>query len=77
MPIEMQQMLIKFKQRFEDIQNAKRDSYIRSVRMGALMTDMEVAFQMPMYGANRIAAFKRAFPGVIEFYREVSSARDL
>lgn len=74
---EMQQMLIKFKQRFEDIQASKRDRYIRSVRMGALMTDMEIAFQMPMYGAERIAAFKRAFPGVVEFYREVSLARDL
>lgn len=74
---EMQQMLIKFKQRFEDIQSSKRDRYIRSVRMGALMTDMENAFQMPMYGAERIAAFKRAFPGVVEFYREVSFSRDL
>lgn len=72
---EMQQKLIKFKQRFEDIQKSKRDDDIKSIRMAALMTDMEVAFQMPLYGAERIAAFKRAFPGVVEFYREVSFAR--
>lgn len=72
---EMQQKLIKFKQRFEEINESKRDSNIKSIRMAALMTDMEVAFQMPLYGAERIAAFKRAFPGVVEFYREVSFAR--
>lgn len=74
---EMQQMLIIFKQRFEDIKGAPRDSNIKSMRMAALMTDMENSFDIPRYGADRIAAFKRAFPGIIEFYREVSFARDL
>lgn len=75
MTLEMQQMLIKFKRRFEEIKESKRDSDIKSIRMAALMTDMENAFQIPIYGAERIAAFRRAFPGVIEFYREVSFAR--
>lgn len=74
---EMQQMLIKFKQRFEDIQSCKRDSYIKNVRMTALMTDMENVFQIPLFGADRIAAFRRAFEPVYLFYREVSFARDL
>lgn len=77
MTTEMKETLEQFKERFEDIKNAKRDSYIKSVRMSALMTDMENVFQIPIYGRERVAAFKRSFPEVIDFYREVSLARDL
>lgn len=73
---EMQQMLIRFKQRFDDIQSAK-DIEIKRIRAEALMTDMENAFQIPIFGADRIQAFNFAFPEVLKFYREVSLARAL
>ncbi len=77
MTTEMIEMLEQFENRFDEIQETPVNKDIKSVRMSALMTDMEIAFQIPIYGLERIEAFKRAFPGIIEFYREVSFARAL
>lgn len=77
MTTEMIEMLEQFENRFDEINESPRNDDIKSIRMSALMTDMEVAFQIPIYGVERIEAFKRAFPGIIEFYREVSIARAL
>jgi hypothetical protein len=69
-------VLDQFKQRFEEIKNSKSDNYIKNVRFAALMTDMEGVCRIPMFGADRIAAFKRAYPEEMKLYREVSLARD-
>lgn len=74
MTTEMIEMLEQFENRFDEIQETPINDEIKSVRMSALKTDMETAFQIPIYGVERIEAFKRAFPGIIEFYREVSFA---
>lgn len=67
---EMQQMLIRFKQRYDDIKEAK-DIEIRRIRVEALITDMENTFEIPLVGTERIQAFNFAFPEVLKFYREV------
>ena len=72
---EMIVMLEQFENRYDDIKGSPRDNEIKTLRMSALMTDMETAFQIPIYGIERIEAFKRAFPEVFSFYREVSYAR--
>ncbi len=74
MTTEMIEKLEQFENRFDEIQETPVNDEIKSVRMAALKTDMETAFQIPIYGVERIEAFKRAFPGIIEFYREVSFA---
>lgn len=72
---EMIEMLEQFELRYDEINESPRDNEIKSIRMAALMTDMETAFQIPILGVERIEAFKRAFPEVLSFYREVSFAR--
>ncbi|WP_117161316.1 hypothetical protein [Paraliobacillus sp. X-1268] len=69
-----QDMLSKFKDRFEEIKEVK-DDYLKSIRLGALMTDMEYAFRIPLLGAERIAAYKRSFPEIMSLYLEASYAR--
>lgn len=73
--MEKQNMLEKFKQRFGEIKNSDSDMYIKTVRLAALMTDLEGTYGIPAIGAERIAAFKRAFPEVMNLYREVSLER--
>ncbi|MEN2464965.1 hypothetical protein [Ornithinibacillus sp. JPR2-1] len=65
-----------FKQRFEEIINSSSSRNIKSVRLAALLTDMESTFEIPLVGPERIAAFKRAYPEEMKLYREVSNARD-
>lgn len=69
-----QDMLSKFQERFEEIKQVK-DDYLKSIRLGALMTDMEYAFRIPLLGAERIAAYKRSFPVIMSLYQEASYAR--
>ena len=71
MTTEMIEMLKQFENRFDEIHETPINDEIKSIRMAALKTDMETAFQIPVYGVERIEAFKRAFPGIIELYREV------
>ncbi|WP_112181401.1 hypothetical protein [Paraliobacillus zengyii] len=65
-----QDVLNKFKGRFEEIKQVK-DDYIKSIRLAALMTDMEYVFRIPLLGAERITAFKRSFPEIMSLYQEV------
>ncbi len=71
---EMQQKLIKFKQRFEDITSSDNRS-IKKIRLEALLTDLETAFQIPAVGAIRIQAFNHTFPEVSNLYRKVRQAQ--
>lgn len=75
MTMEMIVMLEQFELRYDDIRETPGDGDIQLVRMEALKTDMETAFQIPLTGMVRIEAFKRAFPEVFNFYREVSYAK--
>ena len=68
-----QDVLSKFKDRFEEIKQVK-DSNLQSIRMSGLMTDMENAYEIPMLGVLRIAAFKQAYPEVADLYQEVKEA---
>lgn len=71
---EMIQALEGFQKRFKEIirtNSDKHDKYIQSVRLSALVTDLEAVFQIPTQGMERIEAFKRAFPDVFNFYKNV------
>ncbi|UOQ85663.1 hypothetical protein [Gracilibacillus salinarum] len=74
MAINSHKSLIGFQERFKEIQGIEDDN-IKSIRLAALMTDMESAYEFPMVGPLRIAAFKQSFPGVMKLYKEVSQAR--
>lgn len=67
-----QDMLSKFKDRFEEITQVK-DDYLKRTRLGVLITDMEYAFRIPLLGAERRSDFKRTFPEIMALYQEVSN----
>lgn len=69
-----QETLNGFKERFEEIKEVK-DNEIKTIRLAALMTDMEAAYDIPLVGTLRIAAFNQSFPKVMELYKQVSQAR--
>lgn len=68
---EMTQTLESFQKRFKEIVQFNQDKYLQSVRLSALVTDLETVFQIPLQGMERIEAFKRAFPEVFNFYKNV------
>ncbi|QGH35170.1 hypothetical protein GI584_14435 [Gracilibacillus salitolerans] len=69
-----QETLDRFKERFEEIREVK-DNEIKTIRLAALMTDMESAYDIPLVGPLRIAAFNQSFSEVMELYKQVSQAR--
>lgn len=68
---EMLQTLEGFQKRFKEINHFNQSDHLKSVRLSALVTDLECAFQIPKKGIERIEAFKRAFPDVFNFYKNV------
>lgn len=66
-----------FEQRFEEIKNSGLSNYLKSIRLSALMTDMETVYDIPIVGHERIDAFARAYPDIIKLYREISFARPM
>jgi hypothetical protein len=68
-----QDVLSKFKDRFEEIKQVK-DSHLQSTRLSGLLTDMQSSYDMPVTGVLRIAAFKQAYPDVSDLYQEVKEA---
>lgn len=74
--ISCNEMLTKHQERFEEI-NTCKDKHIKTLRLSALMTDMEGAYEIPLIGNLRIEAFKQAYPNVMELYKKASYARCL
>lgn len=60
--------------RFLDIIKTK-PSHNRDMRLGNLMTDLEVAYQIPLVGKERIEAFKEEQPFVYGVYLAASRSR--
>ncbi|GAB2553493.1 hypothetical protein [Gracilibacillus alcaliphilus] len=54
-----------FKSRFEEIRQIK-DRWLKNKRLEALKTDLENAYDIPKENSERITAFKRAYPGVMD-----------
>jgi hypothetical protein len=69
-----QETLAGFQERFEEIKGVK-DNEIKTIRLAALMTDMESAYDIPLVGPLRIAAFNQSFPELMQLYKQVSQAR--
>lgn len=63
-----------FKKRFEDVKSCK-DKKIKEYRLGAMLTDMENAFDIPQQGVMRKEAFKLAFPDIMDLYTAVAFER--
>lgn len=72
--LSMEEMLELHQERFEEIKQCE-DEDIKDLRLGALMTDMEQAYGIPIVGVLRIEAFKQAYPNVMKLYKQVSYAR--
>lgn len=62
-----------FKERFEEI-NSCSNERIRSLRLEALITDIESTFAIPKTNPIRIAAFKKGYPDVVSLHKKVSEA---
>lgn len=62
--------------RFKEITLSKSTAHIKSVRLASLMTDLEGAFQIPLFGKERIENFERKQPHIMQLYRSVSEARE-
>ena len=62
--------LQRLKERFEEIN--KTDEPLRTKRLAALMTDLEIIYAIPTLNYQN---FKQKNPEVFAFYREVSNAR--
>lgn len=72
--LSMEEMLEMHQERFEEIKECE-DAEIREYRLGALMTDMEQAYDIPQTGVLRIEAFKVAYPDIMQLYKQVSESR--
>lgn len=66
--------MLHYTKRFKEIINSNASTYIKNVRLAALMTDLERAYQIPMF---RNEAFEREHPFLMMLYRTVSEARCL
>lgn len=72
--LSIDEMLQQHQERFEEIKQCE-DEDIKDLRLGALMTDMEQAYDIPQTGVLRIEAFKVAYPNVMQLYKQVSESR--
>lgn len=59
-----------YTQRFNEIMSGKKS--LRDIRLANLMTDLEVAFNIPMFKKER---FEEENVHLMQFYRTVSEAR--
>jgi hypothetical protein len=58
--------------RFKGIMAAESTTEIRDARLGSLMTDLEIAYQIPALSRKK---FENENPFVMQLYRAVSEAR--
>lgn len=65
-----------YTKRFKEILSTKQSSHVKSVRLASLMTDLEGAFQIPIFGKERIENFEKQQPHTMQLYRSVSEARE-
>lgn len=69
--------MLGYTERFKEIVNSKQSDDHKAVRLATLMTDLEGAYQIPLFGKERIEAFEKVNPHVMQLYRTVSAERVL
>ena len=65
----------KWLKRYKEIVDSKANKDIKSMRLANLMTDLESAYNIPLFGKKRIEVFEAIHPHVMQLYRTVSEAR--
>lgn len=65
--------LLAYINRFKEVKQASEP--IRTIRLANLMTDLEGAYSIPLFGKERIEKFEQLNPDVMQLYRSVSKAR--
>ncbi|UOQ93384.1 hypothetical protein MUO14_23940 [Halobacillus shinanisalinarum] len=65
-----------FTRRLKDIMSMQ-DGLGKDNRLALLMTDLEVMYQIPMYGINKRNEFIKKHPHVMQLYKTVSLERNL
>jgi len=64
--------MLGFTKRFNSIMNSSGSDYFKTMRLSALMTDLEGAYGIPML---RDEDFEKKNPYLMQLYRTVSEAR--
>jgi hypothetical protein len=64
--------MLGYTKRFNEIMDSSLSNEMKDRRLSALMTDMEVTYNIPMF---RNEEFEKRNPFVMQMYRTVSEAR--
>lgn len=61
--------------RFLEIRKAEVPGSIKDLRIANLLSDLEEAYQIPIFRSGRLMAFELENPLLMQFYRTVSEER--
>ncbi|MDY7222106.1 hypothetical protein [Halalkalibacterium halodurans] len=68
--------MLRYTKRLQEILSLPQSAQ-REMLLVNLMTHLEIAYQIPITGKERIETFKEKHPHVMQLYRTVSAARSL
>lgn len=67
--------ILGYTKRLKSITESNTSNREKDLRLANLMTDLEGAYQIPLFGGERLERFKKEHPHVFQLYRTASMER--